>query len=398
MTPLRKTNVLVASASLHRGGAERVSVDIANTLDRDEFTVAFCSTPTGGPLEHRLRGDGELSILHRAATWDLRKLPAFADLVRRHHIDVVHSHGRGTMKFVALAAASCALPVRHVFHDHFGMLHLDRGADAGLRIAMRSRVDAYLGVDDRLCRWAVREIGLPAPKVHLVRSGVDLSRFADVEALDVHREFRIPADRVAVVAAANFRPQKDYPTLFLAMAELAPSVLERMHLVICGDTTSDPVYFERCSEMVDRLGLTERVTVAGTRDDLPAVLAGADAAVLSSKNETGPLVVLEYMASGLPFVATDTGEVTRAVRGLDVGFVPAPRDHHDLADALAALLTMTPEERRAMGERGRAAARDRFSQDLVTRQIEHIYEAVLRGSGGPEGQGPGRVGIPSRPE
>ena len=377
MTPLRRTNVLVVSDSLHRGGAERVSVDIANTLDRDRFTVGFCATRVGGPLEDRLRDDVELTVLHRAATWDLRKVVVFADLVRRRRVDVIHSHGRGTMKFVALARATCGLDARHVFHDHFGLLHLDRGVSPGLGVAMRTGVDAYLGVDDRLCTWAVRNVGLAADRVHLVRSGVDLSRFDGIEPLDVHATFDIPADRVAVVAAANFRPQKDYPTLFLAMAELEPALREQMHLVICGSTDADPDYHRQCMDMVRRLDLSDHVTVAGTRDDLPAILAGADAAVLSSKNETGPLVVLEYMASGLPFVATDTGEVTRAVRGLDVGFIPAPRDHHELSDALEALLRMDPAQRRAMGERGRRAARERFSQVLVTRQIEQIYDDLL---------------------
>jgi glycosyltransferase involved in cell wall biosynthesis len=129
--------------------------------------------------------------------------------------------------------------------------------------------------------------------------------------------------------------------------------------------------------MLDRLDLGDVVTVVGERGDVPAVLAGADAAVLSSKNETGPLVVLEYMASSLPFVATDTGEVTRQVRDLDVGFVPAPRDAAEVADALSRLLAMTADERRAMGARGRRVAEERFSQDLVTSEIEAIYREVL---------------------
>jgi glycosyltransferase involved in cell wall biosynthesis len=87
--------------------------------------------------------------------------------------------------------------------------------------------------------------------------------------------------------------------------------------------------------------------------------------------------VLEYMASRLPFIVTDTGEVTRAVRGLPIGYTPAPRDPIELADAMAALLALSPDERRAMGRRGRAVAEDVFDQQRVTRQIEQVYHQLL---------------------
>ena len=377
MTPLRRTSVLVVNDALEMGGAERVAVDIANSLDPARHDVHFCSTRAGGPLEQRLRDDIGLTILGRSATWDLTKLFSFARLCRDRRVDVVHSHGRGTMKFVALARALGLIDARHVFHDHFGWLHIDRGVSRGLRSALRTQVDAYVGVDLRLCSWATSTVGLPPERVHLVRSGVDLARFDHVQPVDLRAELGLGVEHTVLVMAANFRPQKDHPTLFRAMAELPEGLRERVHLAIAGSPDADPDYRAGCMDMLDRLGISHLVHVLGEREDVPELLAGADGAVLSSKNETGPLVILEYMAAGLPFVATDTGEIAAAVRDLDVGFVPAPRDHHDVADALEALLRMTPEERREMGARGRKVAEERFSQTLVTERIEEIYRSVL---------------------
>ena len=110
---------------------------------------------------------------------------------------------------------------------------------------------------------------------------------------------------------------------------------------------------------------------------------------MSSKNETGPLVVLEYMASALPWIASDTGEIVRALRGADVGEVVAPRDHRALAGALHRLVTQPDAERRATGQRGRELVRTTFDQPNITRKVEQVYEVVLGM------RDPGDVDLPS---
>jgi glycosyltransferase involved in cell wall biosynthesis len=374
---LRKMKVMMVTDSLQVGGAEQVAVDIANSLDRDTHQVYFCATRTDGLLRSSLKSDVEIMVLERSATWDLLKLLAFGKYVRSEGIDVLHSHGRGTMRFIALCKALGIIQAQHVFHDHFGRLHLDRSAGPGMKVPLHHGVDAYIGVESRLCRWAIDTVGLPEDKVSLVRSGVDLERFSTAPAINLREEFDLGEDNLVLLMVANFRPQKDHPTLFRAIAELAPAQQESIRLVVCGSTTADPAYFEGCMAMLERLKIDHLVRTIGVRNDAPSLMAGADAGVFSSKNESGPLVILEYMASRLPFVATETGEIAHAVKDEGVGILTEPRDYLALADGLAALLDMTAEERAAMGERGRQLVIEEFEQQVVVRQVEAIYDHLF---------------------
>jgi len=393
---LRPTRVLTVTDTLEVGGAERVAVDIANTLDRRTHEVLFCATRNDGPLHDTLRSDVEVRILGRRATWDLTGLLRFGRFVHDAEIDVIHSHGRGSMKFVALCRRAGVLATPHVFHDHYGRLHLDRRAGSDLRAAMRTGVDEYLGVDSRLCSWARTSIGIPAEHVHLARSGVDLRRFSDIEPVDLRASFDLAGTELVMVMVANFRQQKDHPTVLRALAALPPEVRRRLGLVFVCCTTSEATSFERCMAMMDELGIGDRIRIAGEQEEPLRFIAGADAAVLASKNETGPLVVLEYMASGVPFVVTDTGEITQAIRHLGIGYTPAPRDHHEVARALAALLDLGSAGRRAMGDKGREVAASVFDQELVTRGIEEIFHWLLTRTAGAGTRGP-RVALRSDP-
>lgn len=118
--------------------------------------------------------------------------------------------------------------------------------------------------------------------------------------------------------------------------------------------------------LVDALGLRDRVLLCGAREDIPAVYAAVDIAVSASRAESFPNSIAEAMASGLPCIATDVGDV-RAIVG-NAGIVVPPGDAAAFAAGLERMLMATPKERRAVGLAARERIRSNYTlSDMVDR-------------------------------
>ncbi|MGH2726269.1 MAG: glycosyltransferase, partial [Actinomycetota bacterium] len=97
-----------------------------------------------------------------------------------------------------------------------------------------------------------------------------------------------------------------------------------------------------------------------------------DVFCLPSWFEAMPLSILEAMASGLPVVATDVGDVRRIVEHGVTGLVVPAKRPELLADALGQLLT-DPGKRRAMGAAGRDVAAGHFTTARMINEIDALY-------------------------
>ena len=111
------------------------------------------------------------------------------------------------------------------------------------------------------------------------------------------------------------------------------------------------------------LGVADLVTFTGHRDDTPSLYAGFDVFALTSDTEQMPLSVIEAMASGLPVVSTDVGDVRAMLAPENLPYVGA-RDDTVIAGLLAALLA-DPDERTRIGAANRAKAERDFDQAVM---------------------------------
>ena len=125
-----------------------------------------------------------------------------------------------------------------------------------------------------------------------------------------------------------------------------------------------------------RAGVTGRVKFMGMVHgaDKAALLAGARVLVLPSYSENFGNVVLEAMAAACPVIVTPEVGVADVVADTGSGWV-VEGDPARLGHAIARMLE-DPDAARQMGERGRAAARARFSWDAVAARMESVYESI----------------------
>jgi glycosyltransferase involved in cell wall biosynthesis len=212
---------------------------------------------------------------------------------------------------------------------------------------------------DKLCTV------LPEERVELIDNGVPVEAYA-----------RTPTghDVPRVLYVGLLTPRKGVVDLLTAARLLRDREIPHELWLLGGTPDEGPT-----AEAEVRAALDGTARLLGTRppEEMPAAFAEADVFCLPSWWEAMPLSILEAMAAGLPVVATDVGDVARAVEHGVTGLVVPAHDPEGLAEALATLLA-DPDLRRRMGAAGRERATTRFSSGVTARQVSALY-AGLRG-------------------
>jgi len=186
----------------------------------------------------------------------------------------------------------------------------------------------------------------------------------------------LPANRRAVpdhgqtiraVMTARFDRQKDHETLFRALLDVP-----NLQLDLIGDGPDRP----RIEQLLQRLGLSDRVNILGQRTDVADLLAAANLFVLSSHWEGFPRSTLEAMRAGLPVIVSDVGGAAEAVIIGETGFIVPPADRDALVVALRTLAN-DPDMRVRMGQAGRQRYEKDFTFDRMYAETTALYDDVL---------------------
>ena len=205
-------------------------------------------------------------------------------------------------------------------------------------------------------------------RVRLIRSGIDIGRFqaALYDRAAMRRRLGID-DRIPLVAMiACFKPQKA-PLDFIRIARMVLDEMSHVRFLLVGDGVLRPAI----EKLIGKLGIRDKIILAGWRRDIPAIMQCVDLLVLTSLWEGLPRVLPEAMAAGIPVVASRVNGSPEAIQDGVNGYLLPPRSIGEMAQKVMHLL-QHPQKARAMGEKGRELVQE-FDIWKMVKEQEILY-------------------------
>jgi glycosyltransferase involved in cell wall biosynthesis len=378
-------NTLQLIGSFHQGGSERQAVQLARLLQQSgRCNVSVATLDRDGILLEEMGrlGLNEIPEFRLNSFYDLnfiRQVRSFAQYLKKHEIDVIHTHDFYTNVFGMAAAALAPVPVR-----------IASRRESATRPAIQRFVErcAYRLADAVVANCEdvaeqLRKEGVPAHKVRTIYNGLDLARVqtAATQRGDILKSLNLPESARYVTIMANMRAHvwrpapvcyKDHPTFLRAAQRVHESVPDAA-FIIAGEGELK----EATQDLARTLGIAERTFFIGRCQDVGAVLSISDVCVLSSVSEGFSNAILEYMAAGRPVVSTEVGGAREAIVQGETGYLVPVGDDKRMAEHIISLL-LQPDNARSMGERGRRRVTHKFSLLKQVQNVESLYTELLR--------------------
>jgi N-acetyl-alpha-D-glucosaminyl L-malate synthase BshA len=306
--------------------------------------------------------------------YDLALAVRMHEVVRDHHLDLLHVHyaiPHATSGWIAREmlrdAGSDIVLVTTLHGTDITIVGQDPSFHSITKFSIE-RSDRVTAVSRFLRDETLRAFGCTGCEVEVIPN------FVDPELHDRNRYQRVlnsevPSGVPVLMHVSNFRPVKrvrDIVKIFARVRSAMPAVL-----VMIGDGP-DRVFAE---EEARALGVERDVHFFGRINAVAPLLANADLFLLPSQTESFGLSALEALATGVPVVASETGGLPEVVRHGVTGMLHPVGD----VDAMAASAIELLGDRdrwQHMSDAAAKDARDRFSLDEVVSQYESLYASA----------------------
>lgn len=353
----------------HCGGSEKVTQQIAESLTSGyNYDVTILSRS----IEHRTRNNGVLyDPCARDASDFIRQLKKISpnhtfvysdyfnywnDLLR--HLDFIPGD-----KSIALVGMNKML-------NRSGGLNGFISASDKFSIITHS--DSY--IDYTTCvNKGLSPIVIP--------NGVDLKEFDSVN-VDFREKYNIETSKI-ILCVSNFFPGKGQEHLLKVLKSLRDKRDDFTAVFI--STKVNFVYAQLLARNIEtdlrKQKFASKFLTDIPRQDVVAAFKSANVFAFPSQKEVAPLVVLESMASGLPWVAMKVGHISTLAGGKTISS-PGPNvrgfliyDKHsysDFVDYLDEILSST-DLQKEYGEAGRKMVEDQFDWSSIVEKYHKVF-------------------------
>jgi glycosyltransferase involved in cell wall biosynthesis len=280
------------------------------------------------------------------------------------HVHIGHHLGAVACALAPLLRKRVVVKISGSWELEEGLLRPGVGFFAKLGAASLKRAAVVQAISTRIAR-ALEKHGFPSESVLVLPNAIDTSRFR------VRTEPRPDGAPFTAVFVGRLVQEKGLPTLLDAWAQAFAGRSDvRLQLVGKG-----PLEDELRRQAAAR-GIASQVEFLGHRDRVEEVLAGADVGLLPSRIEGLSNTLLEFMASGLPVVATRISGSEDFIAPGRNGWLHPVADAAALAACLREAAALPRAQLATLGEQARRDVESRAALDLVVGKLTALYRGA----------------------
>lgn len=354
------------------GGAERCLVNLATGIDRTLFAPIVCSLaprPADGQDSLVQQLEATAVPVHflnlRSSASFLSGLGKLKRLLRQQEIEVVqtflfHANVLGAFAAKSAGVSRIVSGIRVADPSRWRMMVE--------RFALR-RVDKIVCVSQSVADFVATKAGFPRSKLCVIPNGIDLTP-VQPDRVRIRTELGIANDRRILLAVGRLHRQKGFDWLL----ELAPELFKRLpdhDLIIAGDGPER----KSLGELTSRLGIQDRVHLAGWRRDIPQLMQAAEIFLLPSRWEGMPNVLIEAMGLSVPVVAASAEGASEVLGPLAEGQAVPMGDAVGFVEAVCRIAGDSVHHGK-LGCENRERIQEQFSLSAMIAKYERLYRRL----------------------
>ncbi|WP_299224961.1 N-acetyl-alpha-D-glucosaminyl L-malate synthase BshA [uncultured Psychroserpens sp.] len=306
--------------------------------------------------------------------YELALSSKLVDMVKLHHIEILHVHYAIPHAYAAYMAKKM-LQEDGIYVPIVTTLH---GTDITLvgshpfyKPAVTfsiNKSDAVTSVSQSLKDDTLRLFNIKND-IEVVPNFIDLSKHEN-NFTDCQRDMMATEDEKIITHISNFREVKQIPDVIKVFYNIQKEMPAKLMMVGEGPER------EPAERLCAKLGISDKVIFFGNSNEIDKILCFSDLFLLPSLTESFGLAALEAMASGVPVISSNTGGIPEVnISGVS-GYLSAVNDIDSMSKN--AIHILSDAKRLATFKRNAKEASKKFGIHQVVPQYEKIYEDTLR--------------------
>jgi glycosyltransferase involved in cell wall biosynthesis len=298
------------------------------------------------------------------------------DLLRHEPYQIVHTHTSKAGFVGRLAAWLAGVPV--IVHTAHGFAFHERSSVSAryfystLEWIAARWCDRIVSVSQFHRRWAL-DLGIcKEPKILAIPNGIADVRNPKLAPAELRRRLGVREGHLLILSLARLAADKGLEYLIEAAAILQ-NTERRFQVIIAGDGPVRGLLESRARN----LGISNRVTFLGFREDVDDLLAACDLVVLPSLREGLSIALLEAMAAGKPIIATSIGSHMELASQANIARLVPPANAQSICAAILRF-ARDPALMAQLGTSARALFESYYTEDRMLSDYRQLYFDLLK--------------------